>query len=31
MKATDAEIEAYLASHPELDTDKKKREQAEEI
>jgi len=31
MKATDAEIDAYLASHPELDTDKKKREQAEEI
>jgi len=31
MKATDAEIDAYLASHPELDTDKKKREQAEEV
>src|SRR6476620_1364513 len=31
MKATDAEVDAYLASHPELDTDKKKREQAEEV
>ena len=31
MKATDDEVNAYLASHPELDTDKKKREQAEEI
>lgn len=31
MKATDEEINAYLASHPELDTDKKKREQAEEV
>ena len=31
MKATDAEIDAYLASHPELDTDKKKREKAEEV
>ncbi len=31
MKATDAEIDAYLASHPELDTDKKRREQAEEV
>ena len=31
MKASDAEVEAYLSSHPELDTDKKKREQAEEV
>jgi parvulin-like peptidyl-prolyl isomerase len=31
MKATDAEINEYLAKHPELDTDKKKREQAEEV
>ena len=31
MKATDAEVDAYLAKHPELDTDKKKREQAEEV
>ena len=31
MKATDAEVNAYLANHPELDTDKKKREQAEEV
>ena len=31
MKATDAEIDGYLASHPELDTDKKKREQAAEV
>ena len=31
MKATDAEVDAYLAGHPELDTDKKKKEQAEEI
>jgi parvulin-like peptidyl-prolyl isomerase len=31
MKATDAEVDAYLASHPELDTDKKKRTQAEEV
>jgi parvulin-like peptidyl-prolyl isomerase len=31
MKATDAEVDAYLAQHPELDTDKKKREQAEEV
>jgi len=28
---TKAEIDAYLASHPELDTDKKRREQAEEV
>jgi parvulin-like peptidyl-prolyl isomerase len=31
MKATDAEVDAYLAQHPELDTDKKKRQQAEEV
>ncbi|HEY6804311.1 MAG TPA: peptidylprolyl isomerase [Pyrinomonadaceae bacterium] len=31
MKATDAEIDAYLASHPELDTDKKQRAQAEDV
>jgi len=31
MKATDQEVDAYLASHPDLDTDKKKREQAEEV
>src|ERR1044072_8613906 len=31
MKATDQEVDACLASHPELDTDKKKKEQAEEI
>ena len=31
MKATDAEVDAYVAKHPELDTDKKKREQAEEV
>ena len=31
LKATDAEIDAYLASHPELDTDKKRRTQAEEV
>jgi parvulin-like peptidyl-prolyl isomerase len=31
LKATDAEIDAYLASHPELDTDKKRRAQAEEV
>lgn len=31
MKASDAEVDAYLASHPELDTDKKKRAQAEEV
>ena len=31
MKATDQEVDAYLASHPDLDTDKKKKEQAEEI
>ena len=31
MKATDEEVTAYLASHPELDTDKKNREKAEEV
>jgi len=31
MKATDDEVNAYLASHPEIDTDKKNRAKAEEI
>jgi len=31
MKATDAEVDAYLANHPELDTDKQKRAEAEEV
>jgi parvulin-like peptidyl-prolyl isomerase len=31
MKATDAEVTAYLTSHPELDTDKKNRAKAEEV
>jgi foldase protein PrsA len=31
MKATDEEVTAYLASHPELDTDKKHRATAEEV
>jgi len=31
MKVTDEEVNAYLASHPELDTDKKNRAKAEEI
>jgi parvulin-like peptidyl-prolyl isomerase len=31
MKATDEEVTAYLTSHPELDTDKKNREKAEEV
>jgi parvulin-like peptidyl-prolyl isomerase len=31
MKVTDAEVDAYLASHPEMDTDKQLRTQAEEI
>ena len=31
MTATDDEIDAYLASHPELDTDKKNRAKAEEV
>jgi len=31
MQATDAEVDAYLAGHPELDTDKKDRAKAEEV
>jgi parvulin-like peptidyl-prolyl isomerase len=31
MKASDEEVTAYLAAHPELDTDKKNREKAEEV
>jgi parvulin-like peptidyl-prolyl isomerase len=31
MTATDAEVTQYLASHPELDSDKKNRAQAEEV
>lgn len=31
MEATDAEVTAYLANHPELDTDKKNRAKAEEV
>jgi parvulin-like peptidyl-prolyl isomerase len=31
MKVTDAEVDAYVASHPELDTDKKQREQADAV
>ena len=31
LTATDDEVTAYLASHPELDSDKKNREKAEEI
>ncbi len=31
MKATDEEVTTYLASHPEMDTDKKNREKAEEV
>lgn len=31
MKATDAEVDAYLASHPEADTDKVNRAKAEEV
>jgi len=31
MKATDEEINAYLAAHPEIDTDKKNRAKAEEV
>ena len=31
MKATDEEVTAYLAKHPELDTDKKNRAKAEEV
>lgn len=31
MTATDAEIDAYLAGHPEIDVDKKNRAKAEEV
>jgi parvulin-like peptidyl-prolyl isomerase len=31
MQATDEEVNAYLASHPEIDTDKKNRAKAEEV
>ncbi|HET6978638.1 MAG TPA: peptidylprolyl isomerase [Pyrinomonadaceae bacterium] len=31
MKATDEEVNKYLADHPELDTDKKNRAKAEEV
>lgn len=31
MKASDDEVTTYLASHPEMDTDKKQRAQAEEV
>lgn len=31
MTATDEEVAAYLASHPEMDTDKKNRAKAEEV
>jgi parvulin-like peptidyl-prolyl isomerase len=31
MKATDEEVAAYLAKHPELDTDAKNRSKAEEV
>jgi parvulin-like peptidyl-prolyl isomerase len=31
MKATDEEVNAYLSSHPEMDTDKKNRAKAEEV
>jgi parvulin-like peptidyl-prolyl isomerase len=31
MEATDAEINAYLAAHPEVDSDKKNRAKAEEV
>ena len=31
MKATDEEVTAYLASHPEMDVDKKNRATAEEV
>jgi parvulin-like peptidyl-prolyl isomerase len=31
MTPTDAEIDAYLSSHPEMDTDKKQREKAQEV
>jgi parvulin-like peptidyl-prolyl isomerase len=31
MEATNAEIDAYLAAHPEIDSDKKNRAKAEEV
>jgi parvulin-like peptidyl-prolyl isomerase len=31
MKASDEEVSAYIAAHPELDTDKKQREKAQEV
>jgi len=31
MKATDAEVDNYLKAHPELDTDSKKRAEAEDV
>lgn len=31
MKATDQEIDSYLTNHPELDTSKKKRAEAEDV
>jgi parvulin-like peptidyl-prolyl isomerase len=31
MEASDEEVTTYLASHPEMDTDKKQRAQAEEV
>jgi parvulin-like peptidyl-prolyl isomerase len=31
MKVSDAEVDAYVASHPELDSDKKQREQADAV
>lgn len=31
MTATDAEVDAYLKDHPEMDTDKKQREQADAV
>jgi parvulin-like peptidyl-prolyl isomerase len=31
MTATDAEVDEYLKSHPEMDTDKKQREKAQEV
>lgn len=31
MTATDAEVDAYLAAHPEMDTDKAQRDKAQEV
>jgi parvulin-like peptidyl-prolyl isomerase len=31
MKVTDDEVKAYLETHPEMDTDKKEREKAEQV